>query len=107
MLFNSYVFVLLFLPLCIIGYFSLNHFGKYSAGQFFLLVMSLWFYGYYNISYLFVILTSMLINYGVYLLILKFAGRRTLGKGILFSGIVLNLGILIYFKYHSTRVGST
>ncbi len=99
MLFNSYVFVLLFLPLCIIGYFSLNHFGKYSAGQFFLLVMSLWFYGYYNISYLFVILTSMLINYGVYLLILKFAGRRTLGKGILFSGIVLNLGILIYFKY--------
>ncbi len=50
MLFNSYVFVLLFLPLCIIGYFSLNHFGKYSAGQFFLLVMSLWFYGYYNIT---------------------------------------------------------
>lgn len=98
MLFNSYIFVLLFLPLCIIGYFLLNHFKKYSLGQCFLLGMSLWFYGFYNIHYLFIILASILLNYGVYLLIEKFRGKNAC-KGFMIIGVLLNLGILGYFKY--------
>ena len=48
MLFNSYIFILLFLPLCLIGYFGLNRFHRYSLAMAFLLGMSLWFYGYFN-----------------------------------------------------------
>lgn len=43
MLFNSYIFVLLFLPVSIIGYFLLNAFKQTKSAQFFLLVMSLFF----------------------------------------------------------------
>lgn len=98
MLFNSYIFVLFFLPVCIIGYFALNHYRKYSAGQLFLLAMSLWFYAYYNVRYLFIILVSMAVNYGCYLLINRFRGRKPC-KGIMILGVAVNIGILIYFKY--------
>ena len=98
MLFNSYVFILAFLPLCLIGYFGLNHFHKYSLGQFFLLAMSLWFYAYFNIRYLPVILVSILMNYGLYLLIVR-TERKKLCKMVMIAGVVLNLGILVYVKY--------
>lgn len=98
MLFNSYIFVLLFLPLCLIGYFTLNHFKKYSLAQLFLLGMSLWFYAYFNVSYLLIILVSILLNYSVYLLIEKYREKGG-SKAIMITGVVFNIGILVYFKY--------
>ena len=101
MLFNSYVFVLLFLPLCVTGYFLLNRF-KAEAANVFLLGMSLWFYGYLNPNYLAIICSSIVINYLLCLMMRRFGketsaqGRR---KGILILGILINLGILGYFKY--------
>lgn len=99
MLFNSYLFVLMFLPICVVGYFTMNHFHKYSMGQSFLLVMSLFFYGYYNIWYLFVILASIAINYSIFLLMERFRSRYKWRRAILVAGVALNIGILIYFKY--------
>lgn len=46
MLFNSYIFILFFLPLCIFGYFLLNKLHKDIYAKVFLLGMSLWFYGF-------------------------------------------------------------
>ena len=68
MLFNSYIFILLFLPVCVLGYYALNHWkwrDGYIAGQIFLLTMSFWFYAYFNINYLFVILGSIVMNYAI------------------------------------------
>lgn len=98
MLFNSYIFVLLFLPICILGYFTLNHFKKYTLGQIFLLGMSLWFYGYYNVQYLWILITSVVVNYGIYLWIRK-ASAKQHAKVAMISGVVINIGILLYFKY--------
>ena len=97
MLFNSYIFVLLFLPLCVIGYFALNRI-KTGAANLFLLGMSLWFYGYLNPRYLTIICSSILINYCLSFLIRRSLERR-LKKALLILGIVTNLGILGYFKY--------
>lgn len=47
MLFNSYIFILVFLPICLSGYFLLNHTKHETLAQVFLLGMSLWFYGYF------------------------------------------------------------
>lgn len=55
MLFNSYIFILVFLPVCIIGYFSINHLNGDKVAKIFLLAMSLLFYGYYEPSYLVII----------------------------------------------------
>ena len=38
MLFNSYVFILLFLPVVLVGWFGMNHFGKYTAAKVFLIL---------------------------------------------------------------------
>jgi len=71
MLFNSYIFVLFFLVIVILGCFLLNHLGKYRLSMAFLLMMSLWFYGFFNYSYLLIMLASILINFGAYQLMLR------------------------------------
>lgn len=63
MLFNSYVFIFLFLPLALAGYYILNYLKKYKIAGVFLTGMSLWFYGYFNKSYLFIICVSIIANY--------------------------------------------
>lgn len=48
MLFNSYIFVLAFLPIVLNGYFGLNHFHKYTAEKLFLTIASLFFFGFFT-----------------------------------------------------------
>ena len=99
MLFNSYLFLLLFLPLTIIGYFGLNHFQKPQLAKGFLLGMSLWFYGYFRPSYLLILIVSILGNYALYCF-LKFPNRKqSLRKTVMIFGVLLNVGTLGYFKY--------
>jgi alginate O-acetyltransferase complex protein AlgI len=81
-----------------VGYFTLNHFKKYTIGQIFLLGMSLWFYAYFNFGYLFIILASVCLNYGIYLLLRRYRETR-FGKPLLAIGVLSNVGILIYYKY--------
>lgn len=98
MLFNSYIFVLLFLPVTIIEYFLLNKLARPTMAHLFLLGMSLWFYGYFNISYLPIILISIILNYSIYK-ILGHRHKKNLRVPILIIAIVANIGILFYFKY--------
>ena len=63
MLFNSYIFIFLFLPLALLGWFGLNKIKKYKLAQWFLIAMSLWFYGYFNPGYLWIILGSSFFNF--------------------------------------------
>lgn len=99
MLFNSYIFILCFLPVCILGYFFLNHRGRPGLAQVFLLGMSLWFYGYFNPGYLVIMLGSILVNYGAAWLMKKNQARK-LRKGILVFALLANLAVLFYFKYY-------
>lgn len=94
MLFNSYVFVFLFLPLVLAGYYTLNHWGKYQIAKVFLICMSLWFYAYYNHTYLVLLLGSVLVNFLFHRLL-----SRHRHKGLLAAGVALNLLVLGYFKY--------
>ena len=106
MLFNSYIFVLLFLPLSTAGWFALNKFRQYRLASAFMLCMSLWFYAYFNIKYLPIIVVSILVNY-VFYRAFKWRDSEKAPDGltgwprklILLLSIVFNLGILFYFKY--------
>ena len=99
LLFNSYIFILFFLPVCILGYFSLNNLKKFNLAQLYLLILSLWFYGYFNPSYLLIIAASIVINY-----LLSYAMSHTARtfqkKAAVLTGIAFNLGILFYYKYY-------
>ena len=93
MLFNSYIFVLFFLPVCLLGYFGLNHFRCYKLAQLFLLIMSLWFYGYFNPGYLIIILASIVINYG-FNIVFANVSHAFWRKATLAVAVVFNVGIL-------------
>lgn len=99
MLFNSYIFILCFLPLCLLGYSLLKRTGHPSLVYAFLILASLCFYGYFHPTYLFILIGSILVNYLFYILLQKTtnkAGR----KALLVTAILLNLLSIFVFKYY-------
>lgn len=94
MLFNSPQFIFLFLPVVFIGYFILNSIAPLMISRAWLAACSLFFYGYWNPSYLPLIILSILINFiiGRFLILHK-------QKAFLIAGIIFNLSLLGYFKY--------
>lgn len=109
MLFNSYIFIFLFLPVALIGYFGLNRIEKYDLAKYFLVGMSLWFYAYFNLSYLWIILVSIAVNYLCHGLILSnmiFYKNNWVSKGSFIIGLIFNIGLLFYFKYFNFFVDS-
>ncbi|HLL42220.1 MAG TPA: MBOAT family protein, partial [Segetibacter sp.] len=63
MLFNSYSFIFVFLPISIIVFFGLAKFRFITGATAWLVIASLVFYGYWNIAYLPLMLTSIGVNY--------------------------------------------
>lgn len=98
MLFNSYLFVLLFLPATLVLYFALNHFKYNRLAKWYLFFMSLWFYGYFNSKYLLIMISSILFNYMIYIS-LKNINKQHVRRLLLLLAVVFNIGILFYFKY--------
>ena len=96
MLFNSQLYLFLFLPLTVAGCHLLARLGSFQLARIWLLLASLFFYSYWNIAYLPLLLSSIVVNYGIGRLLSKWRhGRRAL----LVAGIMANLGLLVYFKY--------
>ena len=101
MLFNSYIFIFLFLPLCLGGFYLFTHLGKSVPARLWLTGFSLWFYGYFNPSYLLIMACSILFNYAVFRLMGQ-AGTRPVPfrRAVTALGISGNLAVLFYFKYY-------
>jgi len=101
MLFNSYIFIFAFLPITFCIYFTL---AKYKSGEMairFLVIASLFFYGWWNPAYLALIMLSISVNYFIGEAIVR---SRTISKNnytkcLFISGLIFNLGLLAYFKY--------
>lgn len=100
MLFNSYVFMLAFLPLTLLGYFLLGRLPeKNQLNKVFLVLASFLFYGYNNPSYVPIIAGSILVNYALSQLMLT-REKKAVRLPLMLLGLFLNLGVLFYFKYH-------
>ncbi len=112
MLFNSYVFIFLFLPAMLIGYFWLLRQRLILASKVWLVGGSLFFYGYWNIIYIPLLLVSIFMNF----FIGSALAEQTEGesqsptsqknifkyfssKQLLLFGIIFNVCLLAYFKY--------
>jgi alginate O-acetyltransferase complex protein AlgI len=99
MLFNSYEYILLFLPVSLVVYFILNYRKLTLASKIWLVLASLFFYGWWNPKYLPLIIGSILFNYAVGRVLANRASGPGLRKTALVVGITGNLGLLAYFKY--------
>lgn len=108
MLFNSVEYILLFVPVVLIVYFFLNKKHLIASATVWLVVASLFFYGYLNPTYLLpLILSSICFNFAVGsgLNNLKFKSKIS-KKALLIFGIICNLLLLCYFKYMDFFIGN-
>ena len=95
MLFNSYEFVFLFLPIVLLIYYWLGNRNKYDSATLWLIFASLCFYGYWNYRYVPLLLLSIIFNY----MIGAFIRKKDYKKGYLIVGLLGNLSLLAYYKY--------
>ncbi len=97
MVFSSYEFIFIFLPITLIIFYILKACNYLSLAKFFLVCSSLFFYAFWKFEYLFILLSSMLVNFFLANAILK---KENQTKQILFFlGIAFNLLLLGFFKY--------
>lgn len=94
MLFNSYEFLILYLPIVLISYYTLaKNLGSIYA-KWFLVLASIYFYSNWDIRNLPVLLVSIFVN-----LILGHLLTERKNKALLALAIAFNLSLLCYFKY--------
>lgn len=97
MLFNSYLFVGVFLPIVVLGYWLLLRVSN-RAALFWLAAASYVFYVYGEPIYPWLILISIIFNYGFGFFIHRAGSYR---YGLLALGVFGNLGLLGYMKYYN------
>jgi len=95
-LFNSHIFIFLFLPITLIVFLWLSRCQYYTAIIIWLTSASFFFYAWWNPNYLILLISSIIINYLLGYLI---AQRGKWSKLLLIVGIIANLTLLIYYKY--------
>lgn len=97
MLFNSYLYIFIFLPVVYLGFLGLARYTSYKWVVGWLVAASLFFYGWWNPVYLALLGTSILVNYGLGQSLQKMTGD--LRKPLMLTGVLFNVGLLAYFKY--------
>lgn len=97
MLFNSYSFLLAYLPVTVLGFFIFGRLGK-TVGAAWLAVCSLFFYAWWDYRYVLLLLASICVNYLVGGYIARHAVSAE-GRRVLTVGIAANLLLLAYYKY--------
>ena len=109
MIFSSYVFLFLFLPITFGGYFILNRLRLQVIAKWWLVLASFFFYAYGNVSFLSIFVGSIFFNYFVGITLgnlhqkelnLKINLRKTRLFWLLL-GVLVDLFILGYFKYYN------
>lgn len=96
MLFNSYIFILLFLPITLSVFLWLNHRQYAMAVIIWLIASSFFFYAWWNPIYLILLVASIGFNYGLAHFMIR---QPSIAKLLLITGVVANLSLLIYYKY--------
>ena len=99
MLFNSYIFIFLFLPIMLLGYFWFLRHKLIVGSKVWLVGGSLFFYGYWNVVYIPLLLASILVNFLVGSALSGDKLFHLSRKVVLGFGVVFNIALLGYFKY--------
>ncbi len=105
MVFSSVTFIFAFLPLSLAGYYLIRNIKWKNV---WLLWVSLLFYAWGGLSFLPIMIVSILINYvggmGLFMCDERFPEKLNLRKWILLINILLNLLLLGYWKYFNFSI---
>ncbi|MCS5712325.1 MBOAT family O-acyltransferase [Candidatus Berkiella aquae] len=94
MLFNSYSFIFLFLPIAVFGFYRLGNRFNPKVSLIWLIVASAIFYGWFSPGFLLLLLLSIVVN--------AIIGKKLIAqknRSLLITGLVFNLGLIALFKY--------
>ena len=106
MLFNSYEYLLVFLPTAAAVFFLLNYFASATVAKLWLVAASLAFYSWWGLAYVPLIIISIFVNYGVGTALGAACFAPFYRMALLTAGIGFNFGLLAYFKYANFFVDS-
>src|SRR5579863_6182972 len=99
MLFNSYPFLFVFLPLTLLVFHGLRRFGWLGASVASLTLASIAFYAYWKPQDTLILIGSVVFNFLVSKWLTRLVGSRS--RWLLLIGVCGNLGVLFYFKYYN------
>lgn len=103
MLFNTFGFIFVFLPVTLLSFFMLARISyAFAAGW--LALASIFFYGYWNPTYVGLLLGSIAFNYLMGVGIAKAEDKKK--KRLLIFALAANLSLLGYYKYFNFFVGN-
>lgn len=107
MLFNSFEFIFVFLPITVIIFFQIGKYSHQLAASW-LGFASLFFYGWWDSSYVLLLLLSILYNYVLGIIICFHNSKKNnrLNKLALLIGVGGNILLLGYFKYYNFFIDS-
>ncbi len=97
MLFSTNMFLFLFLPCVLFGYYALCRTRRMK--NLFLFFSSIVFYGYGEPKFVFVLLLSTIINYILALLIDAIKKRKVIKTCVFIIDLLFNIGLIFVFKY--------
>jgi len=95
--FSSPIFLFCFLPVALLLYYV----APATLKNIVLLIISLLFYAWGEAGYVSVMLVSIGLNYVSGLLIFKYQENKFISTLYLLLSLILNIGILVYFKYYN------
>ena len=94
MVFSSIEFIFGFMPVLLLGFFLIERTFGFAGSRIWLILGSLFYYGWWEPKYVLLILASLAVNFVI--------GQRILesrSKALLTIGVIINLAALGYFKY--------
>jgi alginate O-acetyltransferase complex protein AlgI len=99
MLFSSFSFIAVFLPIALLGFSASTKLGGPRLAAGWLVIASLFFYGWWNPVFVPLLCLSIASN-NIFLRIIRCAGNTPrVQAGVLVAAIAANLAALVYFKY--------
>lgn len=104
MQFNSWLFLFLFLPIVLLGYFLLNKYTSKRVATYFLILGNLFFYGYSSINATVYFIFCIFCNYIIAKKLLLHKNKFLFVTGLIFN--LGALGILKYFNFFITSLNS-
>ncbi|MEO1340164.1 MAG: MBOAT family O-acyltransferase, partial [Cyanobacteria bacterium J06635_13] len=99
MLFSSFEFILVFLPITLGVFWHLTKHNYYRVALGWLILASLFFYAWWNPPYVFLLITLTLFNHLVSTQLCQSQLFSLRAKLMLYLGVGVNLGLLGYYKY--------
>lgn len=95
MVFSSLFFIFIYLPIVL----GIYYICPLKSRNLFLLIANLIFYGFGEPIYILIMIFSIIVDYTHGILVEKFRHKEKLAKYIVGQSIVINLGVLVFFKY--------